>query len=216
MRWWKGGRSIVGTATSVVVMACGVVGCSSRAPVAVKARDLTGFRSAVLHPAALGDVNAVAVAPVIIGPEVVENVPENEVTRELVEAMRSEWGEHAFPKGEGTGDAVLTTQLRQMIPREGSAIGSSRPARLEFEMVLRDRKSDRALWRGDYFFGDKPLTDNLLELKKRREGGGAGWKNSRELLASAFRAAARDLADRREQLFIRRGDEPISAEKKGK
>lgn len=196
------------TAASLVVVVCGSVGCFSRAPAAVSARELTGFRSAVINPSALVEVNTVAVAPVTIGAEVVDNVPEKEVTRELLEAMRSEWGQHAFSAAEGSGDAILTTQLRQLTPREGSAIGSSRPARLEFEMMLRDGKTDRALWRGDYFFGDKALTDNLLELKKRREGGGSGWKNSRDLLASAFRAAARDLADRREQLFVRQGSEP--------
>lgn len=193
------------TVGSFTLVLCGSVGCSARAPTAVTAREITGFRSAVLSQSGIAEVNTVAVAPVIIGPEVVDNVPEQEITRELTEAMRSEWGQQAFPTTEGSGDAVLTTQLRQMIPREGSAFGSSRPARLEFEMVLRDGKSDRALWRGDYFFGDKALTDNLLDLKKRREGGGTGWKNSRDLLGSAFRAAARDLADRRAQLFAREG-----------
>lgn len=210
MRRWQGTRSRMIAAGSLMVVVCGSVGCFSRAPTAVMARELTGFRSAVLNPAALVEVNTIAVAPVTIGAEVVDNVPDKEVTRELLEAMRSEWGQQAFPSGEGSGDAILSTQLRQMTPRDGSAIGSSRPARLEFEMTLRDGKTDRALWRGDYFFGDKALTDNLLELKKRREGGGSGWKNSRDLLASAFRAAARDLADRREQLFVRKGDEPKS------
>ncbi len=180
----------------------GVTGCSSRAPIAVSVGELRGLRSSVLNEEGLRSVNTISIAPVIVG----QSLPEGDaqsLTTALVEAMNAEWGDAAFLGDSARADAVLEVHVRELSPRDGSAIGAQKTAQVAADMKLKSVSSSRPLWQGDYVFRDRALSENWLDISKRREGGGSGWKKSRELLIGAFQAVARDLANRREELFMR-------------
>lgn len=180
----------------------GVTGCSTRAPIAVSAGELRGLRSAVVNEKELRAVNTISIAPVVVG----QRLPEGDsqgLTNALVEAMNTEWGDAAFLGETSRADAVLEVHVRELSPLDGSAVGAQKTAQVAADMKLKSVSSSRLLWQGDYVFYDRALSENWLDISKRREGGGSGWKKSRELLIAAFRAVARDLATRREELFMR-------------
>jgi hypothetical protein len=180
----------------------GVTGCSYRAPIAVSAGELRGLRSSVVNEEGLRSVNTISIAPVIVG----QSLPEGDaqgLTIALVEAMNAEWGDAAFLGDSARADAVLEVHVRELSPPDGSAVGAQKTAQVAADMKLKSVSSSRPLWQGDYVFHDRALSENWLDISKRREGGGSGWKKSRELLIGAFQAVARDLATRREELFMR-------------
>jgi len=99
-------------------------------------------------------------------------------------------------------DAILFTDIDRFSAREGSQVGSASPGELAFRMVLVRVSDAKTMWRASYSFHDKAVTDNLLALTKRAEGGsGAGWKNTDVLAREAFHAAARKLQSQREAGF---------------
>lgn len=186
----------------VSVLLFGGAGCTSQAPIAVSSGALQGLRSSVVSEQSLRATNAISVAPVTLEPGL-SGADAAELTSALVEAMNAEWGSSAFSGDAANADAVLQVHVRELTSREGSSVGAQKMAQVSCDMSLRTVRSSQLIWRGDYVFHDKPLSDNLFELSRRREGGGSGWKQGHELLTAAFRAAARDLANRREELFVR-------------
>lgn len=178
------------------------IGCASRVPVAVTAGELRGLRSSVVSEKGLKAVNTISIAQVKVGPSLPEG-DAKELTTALVEAMTAEWGDAAFLGDSARADVVLEVNVRELSPRDGSAVGAQKTAQVACDMKLKSVPYSRTVWQGDYVFHDRALSENWLDLSKRREGGGSGWKKGRELLIAAFRAIARDLATRREELFIR-------------
>lgn len=175
-------------------------GCTSTG---VNTTHLGGLRSVVLDETGLLSINTVAVAPVVSAGDD-GALSEAELTQEVVDAMRGEWGSEVIPASSGSGDGVFAVRVRHLTSLRGSAFGAMQPAEVECEMTLRNMQTQRVVWQGSYVFNDRPLSDNLLQLKKRQEGGGSGWKSAHALLRSAFRAAAREVAAQRERLFLRR------------
>jgi hypothetical protein len=184
----------------IVVASALLGGCAATG---VTSTHLGGLRSVVLDEPGLLSVNTVAVAPVVSAGDD-GALSEAELTQEVVDAMREEWGSEVISASEGSGDGVFAVRIRHLTSLKGSAVGAMQPAEVECEMTLRNMRTKRVVWQGSYVFNDRPLSDNLLQLKKRQEGGGSGWKSEHVLLRSAFRAAAREVAAQRERLFLRR------------
>lgn len=190
-----------GLVCGVAGLLIGGIGCASKVPVAVTAGELRGLRSGVVSEKGLKAVNTISIAQVKIGPSLLEGDAQ-ELTTALVEAMTAEWGDAVFLGDSARADAVLEVHVRELSPRDGSAVGAQKTAQVACDMKLKSVPYSQTVWQGDYVFHDRALSENWLDLSKRREGGGSGWKKSRELLMAAFRAVARDLATRREELFM--------------
>jgi hypothetical protein len=100
-------------------------------------------------------------------------------------------------------DAVLVTLIDKYQERKGSRVGAEQAAEVAFRMQLLDVKTGSELWQAQYHFRDHALSDNLFDIRAKGESGaGPGWKKADQLVAGAFRAAARDVAERRDRLFL--------------
>lgn len=63
-------------------------------------------------------------------------------------------------------DAVLLGEVHRYREREGSAVGSMRPASVEFEVSLHAVPSGTKLWVGRFNHTQAPLTANLFETSR--------------------------------------------------
>jgi hypothetical protein len=186
------------------VVAVALQGCADfRAPEGAGGAAIRGFSSEARQDGDLLQVHTIEVAPVVLDSSVpLVQGREKLITGRIIEAMTAEFGVQIVSRSDASADAVLKTVIYDLTERSGSRIGANSPAVVDFSMKLVQRSSGKTIWTGEYHFSDKAVTDNLFAIQKRAEGGGdAGWKNSEELLALAFRASARDISERRERQF---------------
>lgn len=99
-------------------------------------------------------------------------------------------------------DAVLSTTILKFVEREGSAVGATTPAAVNFTMSLNRASDGKEVWSASYHFQDDFLSENLFKVRQRfQEGKGPGWRSARDLLAEGFRSAFQELATRRFEQF---------------
>ena len=101
-------------------------------------------------------------------------------------------------------DALLITKLLRYEDRVGSSVGADSPAKVDFAMSLVRVSDGKLLWDGNYHFGDQALSENLLKIKDHfgTDGKAKGWRTARELLTDGFRAAFKDIAEKRRAAFV--------------
>jgi hypothetical protein len=101
-------------------------------------------------------------------------------------------------------DGVVVTTVHQFIERDGTAIGSERPASVDFSMRLLRSGSGAEIWRATYHVKDEALSENLLALGERLGSRSvAQFRDAQEMLATGFASAGRDLAEARQLIFQR-------------
>lgn len=98
-------------------------------------------------------------------------------------------------------NGLLVVDLREYREREGSEIGASRGAEVGFYLALSAVVSGEPVWRANYFFQDKALTDNLLEAPKRLKKGEARWVSALSALERGFSEALSKLEAERVSQF---------------
>lgn len=100
-------------------------------------------------------------------------------------------------------DALLVTNLNNLVERAGSKFGSEQGAQVSFEMRLLRAGDLREIWSASYFFQDRALSENLFRAKERlQDADSLGWQTSERVLQQGFRAALRDLSQRRQSQFV--------------
>ena len=174
------------------------------------------------NSADLVTINTIVVAPVFFDASIDVNLDSGSrqsLTDEVFQAFTSEVGTEVLRSplsqvdkakplsaaGQLDADAVLITAMHGYQERRGSQVGVSQPASVDFTMRLLRKTDGKELWNAVYHFRDQSLSENLLKLPDRLEGGdGVGWKKAREILQGGLRGAARELADARTAQFIRR------------
>lgn len=191
--------------TSAVVL---LTGCTDHRVVGErKVERITGLHAEVKNDKALANVHVVSLAPLQFSDEAATHVGKRkDLQDELYQALRTEMGlevQREEDRSDKVPDATLHVTINQLQERVGSRVGASQPARVDFLMRLVKSTSGDELWRATYHFEDQAVVDNLLRLNRTLEGGGGpGWKSTRELLQTAFRAAGRDISERRLALFV--------------
>jgi len=128
-------------------------------------------------------------------------VPADEVRKRVPEMGQRDLG--ALGNRLGV-DGVVVTTVHQFVEREGTAIGSERPATVDFSMGLVRSGSGEEIWRATYHVKDEALSDNLLALGERLGSGSvAQFRGAQAMLATGFASAGRDLAEARQLTFQR-------------
>lgn len=95
-------------------------------------------------------------------------------------------------------DAVLSTKILKFVNREGSAVGASTPAAVDFSMSLLRVSDGKEVWSASYHFQDASLTENLFKVEERfNNGRGPGWRSAADLLSNGFRSALKDFSSQR-------------------
>lgn len=95
-------------------------------------------------------------------------------------------------------DAVLRTEILRYVTREGSAVGATQGAAVDFAMTMVRVSDGKEVWRASYHFEDQPLSENLFKIRQRFGGSeGAGWRSAQALLQDGFRQAFREFSDKR-------------------
>lgn len=183
-------------------------GCTDHRVVGeTKVERMTGLQAEVKNDKALASVHLVSLAPIQFSEDAIGEVGKRkELEDELYQALRTEMGlevQRDEDRSEKNPDATLHLTITQLEERVGSRVGVSQAARVDFLMRLLKTSTGEELWKATYHFQDQAITDNLLRLNRTLEGGGGpGWKSSREILQTAFRAAGRDISQRRLALFV--------------
>ena len=90
-------------------------------------------------------------------------------------------------------DAVLYGVLTQFYNREERARYGATAA---FKLWLIDPRTEQVLWTATYEDREQPLSENLLRLPQKLEGG-LGFKTAEDLAADGFASAARALEQQR-------------------
>jgi hypothetical protein len=90
---------------------------------------------------------------------------------------------------------VLLGQVFRYREREGQALGAGAPASVAFEVTLHEAPSGFRLWSARFDETQRPLTDNLFNVR-RYPGGGSRWLTAAELLRWGADAMADALASR--------------------
>lgn len=99
-------------------------------------------------------------------------------------------------------DGVLYTRLLRFVEREGSAVGATVPAGVDFTMTLSRVSDGKQVWEASYHFQDAALSDNLFKVQNRlHDGHGAGWRTADDLLSNGFRSALSDFSSKRQAQF---------------
>jgi hypothetical protein len=99
-------------------------------------------------------------------------------------------------------DAKLITKIIRYINRQGSALGSERPAEIDLVMMLVRISDGKTIWSSSYYYKDKALSENLFRIgDKLTDRNGPQFKNAKELLIAAYHSAIEDLSSRRLQEF---------------
>lgn len=162
-------------------------------------RPHAGLRSESAQPAVLRKVGSVAFAAPVLTEGARACAERIDIQSELTDALR---GETPLPVAVQKGaDSRLIVTIRECVEREGSALGVTRAGSVGFEWVLVDAATGAELWKADYHMTDQALSDNLLKIRERFEGG-PGWKTAAQLMRHGFRVAARDFESTRQALFM--------------
>ncbi len=100
------------------------------------------------------------------------------------------------------GDAVLRTTILRYTERQGSAVGATQPAGVDFSMRLLRSSDGKTVWTASYHFQDEFLSQNLFKARQRFSSeAGVGWRSAQDLLADGFRSALSQLSSRRIEQF---------------
>lgn len=99
-------------------------------------------------------------------------------------------------------EGVLSFTLLNYVERQGSKLGSDRPAVVDFRVRLFGVSDGAVVWEGNYHFKDQSLADNLLNVKERlADPNNLGWKNADKMFETGVGLAMDDLSARREAQF---------------
>jgi hypothetical protein len=90
--------------------------------------------------------------------------------------------------------SVLLGRVIRWREREGSAIGSTRPASVAFELTLFAAPLPRRLWSGNFDETQRSLTENLLRAQQY-PGSGTRWLSASELAAWGAGELAKTLVE---------------------
>ena len=99
-------------------------------------------------------------------------------------------------------DAILQTTILRFVERQGSAVGATQPAGVDFSMRLVRSSDGKVVWSASYHFQDAFLSENLFKAQQRfSPEAGAGWRSAGDLLAEGFRSAFNQLSTQRIEQF---------------
>jgi hypothetical protein len=124
------------------------------------------------------------------------------LSNDLAEAFNSELTLEVSADQGKPADTRLETLFYEYQERQGSAIGATKPAVVDFSMRLIRNSDGKEIWNAIYHFKDQDLTENLLKADNRiNDSGQMGWKSARQIAKAAFSAAAKTLDAKRTVQF---------------
>lgn len=210
---------------ALLISGCSVPGGSSRASsergLGHSFTTASPFNSRVSDPQAIASVNSLYVAPVDFSEQAdASGVPGFDLDQQLGSIVKGELGMKVISPDNFSGsrkshdavlaearktsaDAVLFTRVDRFIERSGSAVGGE-GAEVGLTMTIVRMRDGKEVWRGDYSFHDKAISENLLQLGNRSSGNGAGWRSGRDSLVNGMLLGVRDFNERRLALFRKR------------
>lgn len=111
--------------------------------------------------------------------------------------------------GSHGADAILIGRLNQYKQRQGSAVGSESPARVDLECSLVRVSDGVTLWQGSYHYEDEALLDNLLRVRQKLGNTGApSWYSAEAVFRSGAHELLRRLEKERGSVFFPAGKQP--------
>ena len=95
-------------------------------------------------------------------------------------------------------DGILVTKVTNFIQREGSAVGSERPAEVDFSMQIIRLSDNKTIWQSTYHFKDQSLSDNLFKIKDRfSKESRLQFRTAEDLIKGGYRSALSDFSKQR-------------------
>jgi hypothetical protein len=207
--------------TSLLFLGLLQMGCESNTPTNAISPNL---QSKSDNKKNLIAINSILVAPVQFDSSVAANVPSTiDVNAMLSKALQQELQikvVHSIPqplKNSGNNklhsqyavdarkmnlDGVLLTKLTSFNMREGSAVGSALPARVDLAMEIVNSESNSVVWQSTYHFQDQALSDNLFKIKERLADNQPKFRSAEEILAEGYSSALKDFSQKRLSGFI--------------
>ncbi len=117
---------------------------------------------------------------------------ETEYTKLSSEKPGSYYRDIAVSAGKNLGvEAVMIGVISRYTERKGSQVGVESPASVAFSVLLLDSKDGEVLWETYFSETQKPLLDNVYEVKKFFKRG-AKWITSDELAKEGARKSAQE------------------------
>jgi hypothetical protein len=89
-------------------------------------------------------------------------------------------------------DAFITGRLTRWAERQGTAAAASRGASVAFKVILFDAPAGAQLWSGTFDRTQRPLSENVLQMRQL-PGGGSRWVTAEELARWGAERVARQV-----------------------
>jgi hypothetical protein len=203
-----------------LITAIGILGCAEiQTPGALD--NYAGLQSdLVARPEEMLTISSVYIYPVSYDANNMQGLQENlkqEIYRRLTEAFKSEsnfdilYDEKVYEKRPGVAlgliaDSVLFTEVTSYVERQGSRIGTSVPAKIDFNQKLIRRIDNKVLWMSSFHFRDRALSENLLQIGNRLDysGDSVGWLQASKVIEDGFIKSARKLNELRLEQFSKK------------
>lgn len=180
------------------------------------------FESSVFNAEGLREINSLSVSPLVVEQGAAEAISgsEDAMYDKLVNAIKTEMSIEAIPVRDTKKiiaesgmyphakwltesarmglDGMLVLRLHNYNLRKGSAVGADEGASVGFLMSVYRVADGKELWRGNYYFQDKALSENIFRLSRSGE---KGWVSAETLFEQGLQLAIRDFALKRVEAF---------------
>ena len=211
--------------SAIVLLVGSIVGCQGYSVTGGPGKNASpSLKSESNRTKDLLTINSLFVAPVEVLVEIRSNPEVNfDFSSQLRDAVREEIDLRVFYAGavDSTGsgttvpfdeakrvkaDGILLTKVTNFVPREGSAVGSERPAQVDFSMQVLRVSDGRSLWQSSYHFKDQSLSENLFKIKDRlSKGATPQFRSAEDLIRSGYRSALNNFSKQRLAQFASEG-----------